>query len=79
VGESITWHSELEVPITLHVSTGAFDRSEYVVRPGGTVNTGPARSSGTFSIWSEPRSCQGVPRGVRGSGPGVTVEGDGAR
>ena len=75
VGQSLTWTSAMKTPVTIHISGGAFDRSEYVVRPGGTVSTGPARTSGSFTIWSEPAACQGPPRGVLGSGPGVTVEG----
>ena len=74
VGETVTFHSTLDVPITLHLSGDAFGRAEYVVRPGGTVRTGPAKGTGTFTIQSEPRSCQGAPRGVRGSGPGVMIE-----
>ena len=79
VGQSLTWHSELKVPVTIHVPAGAFDRMEYVVRAGQTVSTGPARSRGTYPMWSAPGACQGIARGVQGSGPGVTVEGEPAR
>lgn len=75
VGQSLTWTSAMKTPVTIHISGGAFDRSEYVVRPGGTISTSPARTSGSFTIWSEPTACQGPPRGIQGSGPGVTVEG----
>jgi hypothetical protein len=79
VGQSLVWHSELKSPVTIHVSPGAFDRSEYVVRPGAIVSTSPARVAGSYSMWSEPTACQGIPRGVRESGPGVTVEGSAPR
>jgi len=75
VGQSLTWHSDLKSPVTIHVSPGAFDKTEYVVRAGGSVTTGPARSPGSYSISTEPAACQSAPRGVRGSGPGVTVIG----
>lgn len=74
VGQSLTWRSELDRPVTIHVSAGTFDRTTYVVKPGGSVTTGPARSAGSFTIWTEPAACQGPPRGVKGSGPGLTVE-----
>ena len=61
-------------PVTLHVSAGAFDKTEYVVRPGGSITAGPARAAGSYTVWSEPAACQGPPRGVRGSGPGISVE-----
>lgn len=77
VGESIEWHSSLDKPVTIHVNGSAFERAEFVVRPGATVRSGPARTRGTFSIWSEPAACQGMARGVHGSGPSVTVA-DGA-
>ena len=77
VGQSLTWHSELKSPVTIHVSPGAFDKAEYVVRAGATTSTGPARKAGSYSIWTTPAACQGVPRGVQGAGPGVTVEGAG--
>ena len=79
VGQSLTLHSDLKVPVTIHVPTGAFDRMEYIVRPGQTVSTGPARSRGTYPIWTAPAACQGIARGVQGSGPGVTVEGEPTR
>jgi plastocyanin len=75
VGQSLTWHSDLKVPVTIHVPAGAFDRMEYVVRAGQTVSTGPAHSRGTYPMWTTPAACQGIARGVQGSGPGVTVEG----
>jgi len=75
VGQSLTWKSELKNSVTIHVSPGAFARTQYVVRAGASVSTGPARVSGSFSISTEPAACQGVPRGVQGSGPGLTVEG----
>lgn len=75
VGESLTWQSELKKPVTIHVSRGAFDRTEFVVRAGETVATGPSRSQGSYSIWTEPAACQGIPPGVQGPGPGVIVEG----
>jgi plastocyanin len=74
VGQSLTWDSELEAPVTIHVTAGAFDKTEFVVRPGGSVKTGPARAANDYAIWTEPAACQGAPRGSRGSGPGVTVE-----
>jgi len=73
VGESLEWTSELTHMVTVHISAGAFDKTEFVVRPGATMNTGPARAASTYSIWTEPAACQGSPRGVRGSGPGLTV------
>ena len=75
VGQSLEWYSELKSTVTIHVSGGAFDKTEYVVGPGAMVSTGPARASGSYSVWSEPAACQGAPLGARGSGPGVTVEG----
>ena len=75
VGQSLEWRSDLKSPVTIHVSSGAFDKTEFVIRPGGAAGTGPARSPGSYSIWTEPAACQGVPRGVEGSGPGVTVRG----
>lgn len=73
VGQSLSWTSALPNPVTLRVSAGAFDKSEYVIRPGATVTTGPARAAGWYTVSSTPAACQGAPRGVRGSGPGVTV------
>jgi plastocyanin len=75
VGQPVTWRSELKSPVTIHVSPGGFDRSEFVVKPGASVSSGPARSTGSYSIWTDPASCQGSARGVQGSGPGVKVEG----
>ena len=73
VGQSLTWHSRLKRRVTIHVTPGAFGRTSYVVSPGGTVNTGPARGVGAFSMWCKPAACQGTPRGVQGTGPGVTI------
>jgi len=73
VGQSLTWHSDLKTSVTIHVPVGAFDRTEYVVRAGQNVSTGPARARGTYPMWSDPAACQGIARGVQGSGPGVTV------
>ena len=75
VGQSMIWSSDLKQRVTIHVSSGAFDKTEYVVGAGATVSSGPARRSGSFSIWTEPAACQGIPRGAQGSGPGVTVLG----
>jgi plastocyanin len=77
VGKSLTWDSELKAPVTIHVTAGAFSKTEFVVRPGASVNSGPARAAGDYAIWTEPAACQGAPRGARGSGPGVTVEASG--
>jgi hypothetical protein len=74
IGQSLVLVSELKSPVTIHVSPGAFDKSEYMVRPGATLTTGPARAEGSYSMWSEPAACQGAPVGAHGSGPGVTVE-----
>lgn len=74
IGKSLTWHSDLKTPVTIHVSPGAFDKSEFIVRPGGSISSGPARATGIFTIGSQPNACQGPPLGVRGSGPGLTVE-----
>jgi plastocyanin len=79
VGQPLTWHSDLKVSVTLHVPAGAFDRTEYVLRPGQNLSTGPARNRGTYPIWTDPAACQGIARGVQGSGPGVTVEGEPTR
>jgi len=75
MGQSLVWQSDLKSAITIHVTAGAFDRSEFLVRPGSIVSTGPARSPGTYSIWAEPTACQSAPHGVKGSGPGVVVDG----
>ena len=74
VGQSLTWDSELKAPVTIHVTAGAFDKTEFVVRPGASVKSGPARAANDYAIWTAPAACQGAPRGARGSGPGVTVE-----
>jgi hypothetical protein len=75
LGKPLTFYSALKAPVTIHVSGGAFEKTEFVVRPGATVSTGPARATGSYSMWSEPAACQGAPLGARGSGPGVTVGG----
>ena len=74
IGQPLVWVSELKSPVTIHISPGAFGKSEYVIRPGATMTTGPARAEGSYSMWSEPAACQGAPVGAHGSGPGVTVE-----
>jgi plastocyanin len=76
VGQSLTWHSDLKKPVTIHVPAGAFQRTEFVVRPGGTVTTGPCRSPGSYSVWTEPAACRDIPRGAQGPSPGLTVEGN---
>jgi plastocyanin len=73
VGQSLTWHSRLKRRVTIHVTPGAFGRTAFVVGPGGTVSTGPARGVGAFSMWTKPAACQGTPRGVQGAGPGVAI------
>ena len=75
VGESVTWHSGLKSPVTIHVAVGAFEHTEFRVSAGGTVSSGPARIAGAFSIWCDPTACQGSPRGAQDSGPGVRVTG----
>jgi len=75
VGQTLTWHSELAGPVTIHVAAGAFEGTEFIVRAGQSLTTGPARAPGSFSIWSGPAACQGAPLGPHGSGPGVTIEG----
>jgi hypothetical protein len=75
VGESVTWHSGLKSPVTLHVASGAFEHTEFKISPGGTVSSGPARAAGSFSIWCDPAACQVSPHGIEGSGPGVVVSG----
>ena len=74
IGQSLTIHSELKSAVTIHVSPGAFDKSVYVLHAGASMSTGPARQPGSYSISTVPPACLGVPRGVQGSGPGVTVE-----
>ena len=73
VGETVTWRSELRTPMRIYVSPGVFDRMSFLVRPGATVSTGPARSVGRFSFWTEPCACREAPRGVLMAGPGVNV------
>lgn len=73
VGQTLTWHSELAVPVTIHVTAGAFSETEFIVRAGQSLTTGPARAPGAYAIHTEPTACQGAPLGPRGSTPGVTV------
>lgn len=73
VGQSVTWHSQLKRPLRIYVSPGVFDKMSFVVRPGATVNTGPARAVGQFSFWTEPCACRDMPLGVLLPGPGVRV------
>ena len=73
VGQSVTWHSQLKRPLRIYVSPGVFDRMSFVVRPGTTVSTGPARAAGHFSFWTEPCACRESPLGVLLPGPGVRV------
>jgi plastocyanin len=72
-GESVTWESLFKSPVTIHVPPGAFDQTEFRVRPGEQVRSGPARAAGAYAIWTEPAACQGPPRGARGSSPGVMI------
>lgn len=74
VGQGLTVTSRLKVPVTLHVTSGAFEQSVYVLKPGETMTTGPARDAGKFTMWTEPAACQEIPRGGEGA-PGVVVEG----
>jgi hypothetical protein len=74
MGQSVTWHSDLKSPIRIYVSPGVFARASFLVRPGATVSTGPARSVGRFSFWTEPSACRDCPRGVLLAGPGVRVQ-----
>lgn len=77
VGQSLVFSSELKSAVTIHVSSGAFDKTEYLVPHGAVVSTGPARAAGSYSMWSDPAACQGASLGAHGTGPGVTVEGAG--
>jgi hypothetical protein len=74
MGQSLSWRSELETPVTIHVSSGAFDQAQYVVKPGAVVRTNAARHSGSYTIWTEPAACQTAPHGVQGPGPGLEVK-----
>jgi hypothetical protein len=74
VGQSLSWRSELKTPVTIHVSSGVFDRVKFMLWPGALVPTGPARHAGSFAIWTEPAACQTAPHGVQGPGPGLVVE-----
>jgi plastocyanin len=73
VGQTLTWHSELGVPVTIHLPAGAFEATEFIVRAGQSLTTGPARAAGAYPITSQPNACQGAPLGPRGSSPGVTI------
>lgn len=75
VGQSLTWQSDLKGTVTIHVPAGAFDRTEFTVRAGGSVTSGPARNPGSYAITTEPAACRGIPRGAEGPAPGLTVEG----
>jgi hypothetical protein len=74
VGESVTWHSDLKSPVTIHVASGVFANESFVVRPGATVISGPARIAGNHSFWAEPTACHDAPRGALPAGPGVRVQ-----
>lgn len=74
MGQSITWRSDLKTPITIYVSPGVFRKSNFHVRPGRTVTTGPALASGRYSFWTDPAACREAPRGVLMAGPGVKVQ-----
>lgn len=74
MGQSVTWRSDLKSPLTIYVSPGVFARNHFLVRPGATVNTGPALASGRYSFWTEPSACRDAPRGVLLAGPGVRVQ-----
>jgi len=76
-GQTVTWVSELKAPVTVHVDAGAFNKTEFVVRPGARVTSGPAGSAKDYKVWTEPNACQGAPLGARGAGPGLTVEAGG--
>lgn len=72
-GQSITWVSELETPVTVHVDAGAFAKTQFTVRPGARVTSGPAGTAKDYKVWTEPNACQGAPLGARGAGPGIEV------
>jgi plastocyanin len=74
VGDSVTWHSQLKSPITVHVEAGAFAKESYLVRPGATVSTGPALAAGNYTFWTDPTACHEAPRGALSAGPGVRVQ-----
>jgi plastocyanin len=73
-GQTVTWVSELTAPVTVHVDAGAFAKTQFVVRPGARVTSGPAGTAKDYKVWTEPNACQGAPLGARGSGPGVAVQ-----
>lgn len=73
VGEAITWHSDLTTPLRIYVSPGIFSRESFLIRPGATVSSGPAKAPGRYSFWTEPSACREAPRGVLLAGPGVKV------
>jgi len=74
-GQTLTWHSDLKRAVTIHVPAGACERTEYVLRPGATLTTGPCKSPGAYSVWTEPAACRDIPRGAQGPSPGFSVEG----
>jgi hypothetical protein len=74
LGQAVTWHSDLKTPVRIYVSPGVFARASYLVRPGTTVNTGPALAPGRYAFWAEPKACRQAPRGVLLAGPGVRVQ-----
>lgn len=74
VGQSVSWHSDLKTPLTIYISPGIFPHDNYTIRPGQTVSTGPAKSPGRYSFWTEPCACREAPRGVLLAGPGVRVQ-----
>jgi hypothetical protein len=74
VGESVSWHSDLGKTVRIYISPGVFAKESYLVRPGATVNTGPALAAGRYSFWTEPSACREAPRGVLLAGPGVKVQ-----
>lgn len=75
MGRSIDWHNHTTKTITLHIDPAAFGRDTYVIAAGKTVNSGPARTIGTYTITTSPTACTAAPLGAYGSGPGVIVEG----
>jgi plastocyanin len=74
VGQSVVWHSRLKRSVTIHVPHGAFAHTAYTVRAGGTASSGPARSTGSYAMWTKPGACRGTPVGALGAGPGVKIE-----
>jgi hypothetical protein len=74
LGQSLTWRSNLKSAVRIYLSPGVFSRDNFLVRPGATVSTGPAKASGQYSFWTEPAACRDAPRGVLLAGPGVRVQ-----